>query len=207
MLKIEKMVVGIAQENTYAIINEANKALIIDPGANPEGLISWIRSNQWEPQAVLLTHCHYDHIGALDAIRDAFGIDAYVHPIEADFITDARQNLSYYGGSPFVQRPAEHEWHAMETKVVGDFTFDVAFVPGHSPGHVVYLFKEHGFVICGDTVFANSIGRTDLPGGNHPLLITGIQNHILPLPGDTLLYPGHGPATTVAQELKTNPYL
>lgn len=207
MLMVEKMVVGIASENTYAIVNEDKKALIIDPGAEAETLIDWIKSNGWQPQAVLLTHCHYDHIGALDAVREAFAIEAYVHPIEASFIIDSQKNLSYFVGSAFMQRPAEHEWDSMGGKTVGDFEFKVAFVPGHSPGHVVYIFEDDGFVICGDTVFEQSIGRTDLPGGSQALLLTGIQKEILSLPENYRLFPGHGSSTTIAAEIKTNPYL
>lgn len=208
LLKVEMMTVGPIQENTYVVINEAtNEALIVDPGEESERLVQWIKGNNWQPVAVLLTHCHSDHIGALDAVRAAFNIEAYVHEIERDFITDPNLNLSALQPFPNLsQRPAEHHWTEMGKKTIGPFEFEVRHVPGHSPGHVVYIFRDDAFVVVGDAVFNGSIGRTDLPGGNLSTLMQGIAQYIVTLPGHFLLYPGHGEKTTIQNEILYNPY-
>lgn len=208
MLKIEMMTVGPIQENAYVVINEVtNEALIVDPGEEAERFIHWIKSNNWQPVAVLLTHCHSDHIGALDAVREAFNIEAYVHEIEQDYLTDPELNLSALQPFPNLsQHPAEHLWTVMGRKTIGSFEFEVAHVPGHSPGHVVYIFHDDAFVVVGDAVFNGSVGRTDLPGGDLRTLLQGIAQHIVPLPGHFVLYPGHGDQTTIQAEIKFNPY-
>lgn len=206
MLKVEKLVVGLIEENTYAVINRANKALIIDPGAEADKIIAWIQDNQWEVEAILLTHCHYDHIGALDKLRAQYGIKAYVHPIEASFIGDPSKNLSLFASQPLVQQDAEFEWQSMGEQQVGSFTFSIAHTPGHSPGHVIYVFRDDQFVIAGDTVFKGTIGRTDIPAADSATLLENIEKEIAHLNPVFRIYPGHGDETTVGKEWETNPF-
>ena len=208
MLEVHCLTVGALEENTYCVVSPNGDALLFDPGAEPDRIIKWIRTHGWRPMAVLLTHCHLDHIGAVDAIRDAFRIEAYVHPIEAAFLENPMLNLSgLWGGAPIVQRPAEQEWQEMGQQNIGDFQFQVAFVPGHSPGHVVYIFHDDAFVIGGDVLFKQGIGRTDLPQGSYQQLMRGIKDEILTLPHSYRVYPGHGALTTIADEVSHNPYL
>lgn len=204
MNHVEKQIVGPLRENTYVVYNDDKQALIFDPGAQAEDLIEWIDDQGWQPQAILLTHAHYDHIGALDALRDHYQVEVYLHEYEADFPTTPSLNLS--AGTPFelTTRPADHLWTMadMGRQTVGDFTFKLAFVPGHSPGHVIYYFPEDGFAISGDTLFRRGIGRTDFDYGDQNALDEGIARELLTLPGETILYPGHLFKTTVEYELE-----
>ncbi|XJS10778.1 MBL fold metallo-hydrolase [Aerococcaceae bacterium WGS1372] len=205
MLAVDLLTVGAYQENTYVVYNEDRQALIIDPGDESDRLIQWIKDNQWQPQAILTTHTHIDHISAVDALRDEFGIEAYVHKIEEQTFQTPDRN--FVKSDIVVNRPADHLWETNGLKTVGSFSFETAHIPGHSPGHLVFIFKEAGFVICGDTVFRGSIGRTDMPDGDVRSLLLGIGQELLSLDGETVLYPGHGPATTVGYEYRTNPFL
>ena len=206
MLTVHQLTVGSLEENTYAVVNKAGQALLIDPGADAPKILDWIESKGWAPQAILLTHAHHDHIGAVDAVRDRYGIPLYMHPVESGFLNQPELNLSAYLGQPFTARPAEVLWEDLGDKEVAGFHFKVVFVPGHSPGHVAYIFTEDHFVLSGDTIFAQSIGRTDLPGGSYIELMQSIHRELIQLPEDYVLYPGHGPAVTVGESLATNPY-
>lgn len=206
MLKVASQTVGMGQENTYIVYNEKNNALIFDPGAQAEDLIHWIDQNGWKPQGILITHTHYDHIGAVDELRDYYGIEVYVSEIEKDHLSDPQLNLSARHPQQVTARPAEHTWPGAGKYHVGDFSFRIEVIPGHSIGHVVYFFDDEELAIVGDVVFNGSIGRTDLGGGGYVPLIKGIAQYIVPLSGHYALYPGHGPATTVNQEIKNNPF-
>ncbi|MBS4461729.1 MULTISPECIES: MBL fold metallo-hydrolase [unclassified Facklamia] len=208
MYQVFRKVVGIASENTYVIVNERNEALIVDPGAQAEMLIKWIEDNQWQPQAVLLTHGHFDHIGALDAVRQHFNVEAYIHQIEADFLVNPVLNLSAGMLNQEVrQQPAQHLWNNTGLQKIGAFEFRIELIPGHSPGHVVYIFEQASFVIAGDTLFNGSIGRTDFYLGSLSTLLSGIRTHLMCLTDDFMVYPGHGEATTIGKERLSNLYL
>lgn len=207
MLEINCLRVGPIQENTYVVSDELGQALIFDPGAEAEKIIAWIEENKWQPLAILLTHCHYDHIGALDQLRDHFKIHAYVHEIEQTFLSNPDLNLSVFTPSPFTQRAAENVWSAEEDQKIASFTFKVIHTPGHSPGHVIYHFDEDQFIISGDLVFQGSIGRTDLPKADPNQLMKSIDQAIKPLDPAYQLFPGHGNKTSIGDELANNPFL
>ena len=174
MLTVHQLTVGSLEENTYAVVNEAGQALLIDPGADAPKILDWIESKGWVPQAILLTHAHHDHIGAVDAVRDRYGIPLYMHPVESGFLNQPELNLSAYWGQPFTARPAEVLWEDLGDKEVAGFHFKVVFVPGHSPGHVAYIFAEDHFVLSGDTIFAQSIAVG--PNGRSSLFNPKLQN-------------------------------
>lgn len=209
MLKMTIYPVGPIQTNCYIIQDEENNCLIIDPGEEGLKLINEIKQAQLTPIAILLTHGHFDHLGAVDTVRDAFNIPVYIHEIEKDTLTDPEQNGSVrYPGLPLVRnREADHLITEEGLMKVGPFQFEVRHTPGHSPGSVSFIFEEDGFAIVGDTLFSGGIGRTDLPGGDTQTLIKAIQDKLLTLDGDFLICPGHGQSTTPQHAMDTNPYL
>lgn len=209
MLKITTYPLGPIQTNCYLIQNTDDQCLIVDPGEEGARIISIVERAGLTPVAILLTHGHFDHIGAVDAVRDAFRIPVYIHEIEKDTLTDPVLNGSMrYPQLPVVKNGAADELITEEGVMeVGPFQFEVRHTPGHSPGSVSFVFEESGFVVVGDTLFQRSVGRTDLPGGDTALLLASIHDKLLTLDGDIVIYPGHGPATTPAQEMDMNPFL
>lgn len=209
MLKVAYFPLGPVQTNCYFIQDAARNCLIIDPGEEGEKIIQYIEKEQLKPVAILLTHGHFDHIGAVDAVRDAFNISVYIHELEQHTLTDPEENGSTrYPGLPRVEnRPADHLIGEAGMMEIGPFTFEMRYTPGHSPGSLSFVFKEAGFAIVGDTLFQGSIGRTDLPGGDMKTLLTSIGEQLLTLPDDTRIYPGHGGPTTPGEERVRNPFL
>ncbi|MDT1997290.1 MBL fold metallo-hydrolase [Carnobacterium divergens] len=204
MIHIEKIPNGSLQENCY-IIADGTDALIIDPGSDAERIIDTIHKLNVIPQAILLTHTHHDHIGAVDQVRDAFSIPVYVHELEQDWLNDPEMNLSaQFTTIPVTARPAEFEFTLYQEYHFGKLHFTVVPTPGHSFGSVSFIFND--FVIAGDALFKGSVGRPDLPTGNLDQLLTAIKTELFSLPPETVVYPGHGDETTIAQEQKNNPY-
>lgn len=196
---------GPLQENAILVAGADNQGFLFDPGDDASRILALVRATGVTVQAILLTHAHFDHIGAVQPVREALNIPVYLH---ANDLPIYRMGAASAGrwGLPFMQ-PADPE-HAItqdQEFKAGDLSLKVRELPGHAPGHVVII--GDGFVIAGDTLFAGGIGRTDLPGGNHPQLISGIQSELFTLPGDTHVYPGHGGYTTIDREKRTNPFL
>ncbi len=207
-MNVEQLPLGPLGTNCY-IIEQEKKALIIDPGSEGDKLIRMIERREISPIAILLTHAHFDHIGALDEVRDHFDIPVYVHKEEKDWLGKPELNGSkfFQMATPLITaREADHEIEIGKMEIDG-FTFDVRYTPGHSPGSVSFVFPNDSFVIAGDTLFQGGIGRTDLPGGDLDTLKQSIEEQLLTLDDDTTVYPGHGGATTVGEEKVMNPFL
>lgn len=209
MLKVIYFPLGPVQTNCYIIQDQKNNCLIVDPGEEGERVIQHIESEHLKPVAILLTHGHFDHIGAVDSVRDHFNVPVYIHESEAETLTSPEANGSTrYPGLPLIQnRPADYLIEEEGLMELGPFSFEVRHTPGHSPGSVTFVFKEDGFAIVGDTLFNGSIGRTDLPGGDMETLLTSIHEKLLSLDEAFIVYPGHGPATTPKEERSRNPFL
>ncbi|MBU8879374.1 MBL fold metallo-hydrolase [Bacillus sp. FJAT-29790] len=208
-MKWYPLALGPLQTNCYVLSKENNTCLIFDPGEESKKLSHFIRQNKLNPLAIILTHAHFDHIGAVDEIRDEFAIPVYIHKKEADWLLDPALNGSQFFdmGKLVSGKPADHLITAEKEMNIGDFSFQIFETPGHSPGSLSFYFKETGLVVAGDALFSGSIGRTDLRGGNHNQLLRSIHDKLLTLPEETIVLPGHGPATTIEQEMDSNPFL
>lgn len=206
MLKIEQIRTGVIQENCYLIYNGSN-LLIIDPGAESEKIEARIKKTGCTPKAILLTHTHYDHIGAVEELRTQYSIPVYVSPLEQEWLSDPILNLSGVGRHDnipnIIVEPAEFELELTDYEI-GGMTFAVVPTPGHSIGSVSFIFDD--FVVTGDALFRGSIGRSDLHTGDMQQLLHSIKTYLFTLPDELPAYPGHGDVTTIGHEKKTNPF-
>lgn len=211
MLNVRSYALGPVQTNCYIVSNKAKDCLIFDPGEEEERIIKELRSKGLKPLAILLTHAHFDHIGAVDGLRQAYDVPLWLHEKEVSWLSNPDKNGSgKYAMLPnyTVQPPLpEHIIREECTMTIGDFTFQAVFTPGHSPGSISYIFEDDGFAIVGDTLFERSVGRTDLYGGSTDILMASIHDKLLTLPEYTVIYPGHGRDTTPADEMENNPFL
>ena len=204
-MKFDERTVGPFQENTYLVVDETtNRAVLIDPGAEPDEIISMVRDSGAELDAIWLTHAHLDHIGAVAAVRREWSVPVHLHPEDLPLYERATNQAAMYG-LPFEQpENPDVELADGDVLAVGSLRFDVLHTPGHSPGHVV--FKHDDMVFGGDLLFAGSIGRTDLPLSD-PRRMESSLTRICELDDATIVHPGHGPAVSVGHERLTNPFL
>ncbi len=208
-MKWSQIPLGIMQTNCYIIEKEDGSCLLFDPGSDGEKLIQWLEQKKLQPRAIVLTHAHFDHIGAVDDVRKHFTIPVYVHEKEKNWLSDPMLNGSkvFRLQKAITAMAANRFFSKEETIKIEGFEFDLFETPGHSPGSVSCFFEKEGFVISGDALFKGSIGRTDLPEGNHSQLLTSIHNKLLTLPEETIVMPGHGQVTTIGDEMDSNPFL
>lgn len=204
-MKVEWVTVGPFQENSYLVVDEpTGKAILIDPGDEGDRIARMVKRAGVDLAAVWLTHAHLDHIGAVSAVRREWKVPVLLHPDDLVLYRRGAQAAAAYG-LPFDQ-PEDPDGELAHGDVLqlGQSRFDVHHTPGHAPGHVVFLAE--GIMLGGDLLFAGSIGRTDLPLCN-PAAMEASLAHIAAFDPDTVVYPGHGPATTIGEELATNPFL
>ncbi|MCM3765272.1 MBL fold metallo-hydrolase [Neobacillus niacini] len=208
-MKWQQIPLGSIQTNCYIVEDKEKNCLIVDPGGEAKKLINLLNSRGIKPLAVLLTHAHFDHIGAVDEVRDAYKVPVYLHKQEEKWLGDPMLNGSQFFPviEPMRINPADHLLTAEGLLNIGNFAFTVFHTPGHSPGSVSFYFESEGFVISGDALFQGSIGRTDLPGGNQSQLLKSIHDKLLTLPEDTYVLSGHGMVTTIGDEMDSNPFL
>jgi len=194
-------VVGMLDVNCYLVpVAKSHRLYIIDPGGDTEAVVAAAKKFTYDEAIILLSHAHVDHIGAVRDVAKALDISkVYLHKNDVSLYESPNNNLL-----PYI--PTAEDLPKITATIPGN-DFEIIETPGHSPGGVCFYFKQIPAIFVGDTIFSNSVGRSDLPGGNHEQLISSIKNKLMTLPDDLRLYPGHGPATTVGNEKKFNPYL
>lgn len=206
-MKIDVITVGPLDENCVIVYCEKHRAaIIVDPGDSGKRIIDYVENRQLIPKLIINTHCHADHVGGVGAVMEHFNIPFLCHKDDEFLLTDPSQvELARYVG---LKPPPKNDATVTDGEVVDlcdDFSIKVIHTPGHSPGGVSLL--ADGRLISGDTLFQNSIGRSDLPGGDHETLLASIREKLFVLPDDTVVYPGHGDTTTIGHEKAHNPFL
>lgn len=204
-MRIESFTGGEFQENTYLLEDEVSaRAVLIDPGAEPERLIAAVEQSGSKLEAIWITHAHLDHVGAVAGVLRRWQVPVYLNPLDEPLYRNADRQAQVYGIAFEPPPPPDAYLSGGETLELGELGFSVLHAPGHSPGHVV--FHGHGVAFVGDCLFAGSVGRTDLPGSNGGDLARSLEV-LATLDPETIVYPGHGPATTIGEELESNPFL
>lgn len=211
MLQVAQFTFNPFSENTYIIFNENKESWIVDPGMYHQEEVKKIQDflaeKQLTLQAIINTHTHIDHIFGVPALKNKLNIPFHIHESELPVLQNAKGSAMLFGFDyPEAPVPDGFIPHGQKLKL-GQDEVDVRFVPGHSPGSIAFYYEPGGWLISGDALFSGSIGRTDLPGGHHPTLIESIKEQLFSLPDDTKVYSGHGPATTIGQEKRSNPFL
>jgi hydroxyacylglutathione hydrolase len=209
MIDARMFTVGPVQENCFFVrLPGADTAVIVDPGDEPERLLEAQRALGIETvEAILITHCHFDHVGAVSAMHDATGAPVYCPVLEREGLANINDYVRLPAFGPFESYEADQTVAGGETLELAGITFDVRFTPGHSAGHVTYSARGQDALFSGDVLFKGSVGRVDLPGGDWPTLRESIQSLMREFSPQTTVYPGHMGVTTLANEQATNPFL
>lgn len=212
MANVVKLTFNDFQENTYIVYDDTRECVIFDPGCfqsyEEEELSNKIRSLNLKPVRLINTHCHLDHVFGNKYVAEQYQLGLEIHRGELRVLDAVPEVCLMYGLPPAAPSPAPSRFiEAGEIIEFGESRLEALFTPGHSPASLSFYCRESGFVIAGDVLFYGSIGRTDLPGGNFNTLIQSIREQLLVLPDETLIYPGHGPHTTIGFERDHNPFL
>lgn len=199
-IEVRNLLVSECYTNCYLCKNkDTGDGFVVDPGANELKISQYISKMEMKPQAILLTHGHFDHIGAVEALKKRHNIKVYVAQEEEKLMSDSRMNLSSYFGEPMSLYADEYLSDGQRLQIAG---IDMKFIltPGHTPGSGCYYLMDEGILFSGDTLFYASRGRTDFPGGSEAALIKSIREKLLVLPGETEVFPGHNDSTTIERE-------
>jgi hydroxyacylglutathione hydrolase len=205
---LEMLTVGPFQENCYIVGDEeTGVAALIDPGDEATRIAMAVEQTGLDVGSIIVTHAHIDHVGAVAALTDEYACPVLMHaeaePMLEALPTQAMMMGIRFGKVPGVDRYVKDE----DVLEVGDLRLRSLYTPGHAPGHLAFYLEDEGLVLSGDALFAGSVGRVDLPGGSMEVLMQSIEERLLTLPDDTVLYPGHGPRTTIGNERTSNPFL
>ena len=206
-LDVRQLTVGAIAENCFVIHKEGSgKALIVDPGEEADRILAEVEATGAEVEAILITHCHFDHVGAVAPVARATGAPVYCPEIEVPVLADI-MSFTYPGFGPYESYQADETVKGGETLELAGLTLDVVFTPGHSPGHVTYSLRGEEAIFSGDVLFQGSVGRVDLPGGDGPTLMRSIGTLLDSHSPETAVYPGHMGVTSLGTEQATNPFL
>jgi len=211
MLKIKSFTFNPYQENTYLIFDDSKEAVVIDPGNyeayENESISKFIDENKLQLKKIILTHCHLDHCLGNKYLNEKYGAELLIPFDERDLYKNVENIATLFGFANYSHLD-ENKYLKEKDKIeFGNIKLDVLFLPGHSPGHLAFNYKKENICFSGDVLFYNSIGRTDLPGGDYDTLINSIKNKLFLLNPDTIIYSGHGPKTILKNEMKNNPFL
>jgi hydroxyacylglutathione hydrolase len=208
-LDVRMFTVGPVQENTFIVRRkDAPNALIVDPGDEAPKLLGALENLGIETvDAILITHTHFDHVGAVAPVAEATGAPVYVPELEKKVLQNIMDYVPWPGFGPFENYDADHTVAGGETLQIAGIDLEVIFTPGHSPGHVTYAVRDEPALFSGDVLFQGSVGRVDLPGGDWPTLLSSIETLASDFPPETAVYPGHMGVTTLGRERATNPFL
>jgi hydroxyacylglutathione hydrolase len=207
-LDVRMFTVGPVQENCFIVRHrDAPNAVIVDPGDEADKLLEAVeRLGIQSVEAILITHTHFDHVGAVAPVARATNAPVYCPELETEVLANLN-DYTWQGFGPFESYDADHTVAGGETLELAGLTIDVVFTPGHSPGHVTYAIAEDEALFSGDVLFQGSVGRVDLPGGDWPTLLASIENLVSTYPAESTVYPGHMGITTLGRERATNPFL
>jgi hydroxyacylglutathione hydrolase len=207
-LDVEMLTVGAVAENCFLLRREgSDRLLVVDPGEEEERILAAIEATGAQVEAILITHCHFDHIGAVAPVARATGAPVYCPEIEVPLLADIMAFVPWEGFGPYESYQADHTVKGGETLELAGLELDVLFTPGHSPGHVTYAVRGENAIFSGDVLFQGSVGRTDLPGADGPTLMASLGTLLETFPDETVVHPGHMGLTTIGAERATNPFL
>jgi hydroxyacylglutathione hydrolase len=207
-MDVRMLTVGPVQENCFVLRRDgSDRGLIVDPGEEAPVILGAVEELGVGIEAILVTHCHFDHIGAVAPVAEATGAPVYVSEIERPVLADIMSYVPFPGFGPYESYEADHTLKGGEKLELAGFEIDVLFTPGHSPGHLTYSIPSEQAIFSGDVLFQGSVGRVDLPGGDWGTLLGSIGSLVESLPEDTTVYPGHMEITSLGAERRTNPFL
>lgn len=211
MLQIKTFTFNPFYENTYILFDETKEATIFDPGCfdkkEKESLSNFIESQGLKVTQLINTHCHIDHVLGNAYVKNTYKVPFWIHRNELPVLKSVKVYAPNYGFPGYEEAEPDAFIDEKQKLTIGNQTLDILFVPGHAPGHLVFYHSASGICLAGDALFQGSIGRTDLPGGDHQTLLNSIKRESFNLPEDTIVYPGHGPETTIGEEKENNPFV
>lgn len=207
-MDVRMLTVGMVQENCFVLRRDgSDRALVVDPGEEAERILAAVEEMGVSVEAILVTHCHFDHVGAVAPVARATGAPVYVSEIERPVLADIMSYVPFAGFGPYESYEADHTLKGGEKLELAGMEIDVLFTPGHSPGHLTYSIPAERAIFSGDVLFQGSVGRVDLPGGDWGTLLASIGTLVEALPEDTQVFPGHMGVTSLGAERRTNPFL